>query len=75
MNAAIRRAAAAQPRAVRVIDLARVFTPGGRFRESMRVHGRLTRVRQEDGVHLSTAGASVAASVVIRALREERIAR
>lgn len=75
VNAAIRRAAAAQPRAVRVIDLARIFTPGGRFRESMRVHGRLTRVRQGDGVHLSTAGASVAASVLIRTLRAERIAR
>ena len=41
----------------------------------MRVHGRLTRVRQGDGVHLSTAGASVAASVLIRTLRAERIAR
>ena len=75
VNAAIRRAAAARPRAVRVIDFARVFTPGGRFRESMRVHGRITRVRQGDGVHLNTAGASVAASVLIRALRGERILR
>ena len=33
------------------------------------------RVRQGDGVHLNTTGASVAANVVIRTLRRERILR
>ena len=58
-----------------MIDLARIFTPGGRYRESMPIGGRTVRVRQADGVHLSTAGASLAASVMIRTLRRERILR
>jgi hypothetical protein len=33
------------------------------------------RVRQGDGVHLNTAGASLAAAVIIRTLRRERILR
>ena len=72
-NAGIRRAAASARRDVRVIDLARVFTPGGRYRATTRIGGKLVRVRQADGVHLSSAGASLAASIVIRALRRERI--
>ena len=75
VNAAIRRAAARAPRDVAVIDLAEVFTPGGRYRESMRVGKRVVRVRQSDRVHLNTAGASLAASVIIRTLRRERILR
>jgi lysophospholipase L1-like esterase len=75
VNAAIRRAAARRPRDVRVIDLVEVFTPGGRYRDSMPVGGRLQRVRQGDGVHLNTTGASVAAKVIIRTLRRERILR
>jgi len=75
VNAAIRRAAARARRDVRVIDLVKVFTPGGRYRDTMRVGGRVARVRQRDGVHLSTAGASLAAQIVIRTLRRERILR
>jgi lysophospholipase L1-like esterase len=75
VNAAIRRAAASAPRDVRVIDLVEVFTPGGRYRDSMPVGGREQRVRQGDGVHLNTTGASVAANVIIRTLRRERILR
>jgi lysophospholipase L1-like esterase len=75
VNAAIRRAAATAARDVRVIDLVEVFTPGGRYRDSMPVGGRKQRVRQGDGVHLNTTGASVAANVIIRTLRRERILR
>ena len=75
VNAAIRRAAAAAPRDVAVIDLVDVFTPGGRYRDSMRIGDRVVRVRQSDRVHLNTAGASLAASVIIRTLRRERILR
>jgi lysophospholipase L1-like esterase len=68
VNAAI--AVAAQPyrSPVRVLDLASAFTPGGRYRVSMPVDGRDTIVRKPDGVHLSDAGAEVAADLVQRAL-------
>jgi lysophospholipase L1-like esterase len=68
VNAAI--AVAAQPyrSQVRVLDLASVFTPGGRYRVSMPVDGRDTNVRKPDGVHHSDAGAEVAADLVQRAL-------
>lgn len=75
VNAGIRRAAARARRDVRVIDLVELFTPGGRYRDSMEIGGRNVRVRQSDGVHLNTAGASLAASVIIRTLRRERIVR
>jgi len=75
VNAGIRRAAARARRDVRVIDLVRVFTPGGRYRSSMPIGGRRVRVRQSDGVHLNTTGASLAAQIVIRTLRRERILR
>ena len=75
VNAAIRRAAAPARRDVRVIDLVKVFTPGGRYRDRMEIGGRVVSVRQGDGVHLSTAGASLAAQIVIRTLRKERILR
>jgi hypothetical protein len=39
----------------------------------MEVDGKLVRVRQSDGVHLNTTGASLAASIVIRALRRDRL--
>jgi lysophospholipase L1-like esterase len=75
VNAALRLAAAGARRYARLIDLDRVFTPGGRYRDTMRIHGRKVRVRQRDGVHLSVAGAALAARIVIRTLRAERILR
>jgi lysophospholipase L1-like esterase len=73
VNRGILRAARGLRRDVAVIDLVEVFTPGGRYRDSIRVNGRAVRVRQGDGVHLNTAGASIAATVIIRTLRRERI--
>jgi len=75
VNAALRRAAKSAGADVRLIRLDRFFTPGNRFRESMRVGDRTVRVRQADGVHLSTAGASAAANLIIRTMRRERIVR
>jgi lysophospholipase L1-like esterase len=74
VNKGIRDAAGRSPRDVRLIDLFEVFTPDG-YRESMRIGRRVVRVRQSDGVHLNVAGASHAANVIIRALRDERIIR
>ena len=73
VNAALRLAAAQAPAAARLIRLDRYFTPGGRFRQTMRIGGRTVQVRQRDGVHLSKAGAAAAASLVVRALRHEQI--
>ena len=64
VNVAIRRAAGRVGGGVRVIDIARVFTPGGRFRRHITFGGRTIDARQPDGVHLSTAGAAVAATLV-----------
>ena len=41
----------------------------------MTIGGRSVRVRQRDGVHLSSAGAAAAARIVVRTLRRERIVR
>jgi hypothetical protein len=41
----------------------------------MQIGGRTVRVRQSDGVHLNTTGASLAATLVIRAMRRDRILR
>jgi hypothetical protein len=71
VNAAI--VAAAQPyRAqIRVLDMAAVFTPGGRYRAAMPVGGRNTIVREPDGIHLNEAGAAVAAQIVIARLKAD----
>jgi lysophospholipase L1-like esterase len=71
VNVAIKRAAERVGAGVRVIDIARVFTPGGRFRQSITFRGKTINARQPDGVHLSTAGASVAATLVIDRLRAD----
>jgi hypothetical protein len=71
VNAAI--AVAAQPfRAqVRVLDMAGLFTPGGRYRAAMPVGGRTTIVRRPDGIHLNDAGSRLAAGAVIARLRDD----
>ncbi len=68
INVALDRAAAGLPRAA-VLDMAGLFTPAGRYRDFMTYRGRRVRVRQGDGVHLSLAGAAIAAHVVTRQLR------
>jgi hypothetical protein len=73
VNAALRQAAAGLEDDVRLIELDEVFTPGGRFRKSMKVRGKRVRVRQRDGVHLNTTGAALAARLVIAALRGDRV--
>jgi hypothetical protein len=75
VNAALRRAARGLEDDVRIIDLVETFTPGGRYRDSIVVDGKTIRVRQGDGIHLNTSGASIAANIVLRALRNERILR
>jgi hypothetical protein len=63
VNAALDAAAAGLHR-VRVLDVASVFTPGGVYRDSLPRHGGEVRVRKDDGVHLTVAGARIAARAV-----------
>jgi hypothetical protein len=56
-----------------VLDIAKVFTPHNRFRKSMTWHGHRQTVRQDDGVHLSAAGASIAETLIERALRKDGV--
>jgi uncharacterized protein len=70
VNAALVRADKGLP-GVRLIHLEKVFTPDGRFRSVIRYRGRRVHARQHDGVHLSRAGASIAANIVIQTLRAE----
>ena len=67
VNVALARAVMGVQRAA-VLDVAEIFTPGGVYRDAMTVRGRSVRVREADGVHLSPAGASIAARAVIEQL-------
>lgn len=71
VNVAIKRAAGQVGAGAHVLDLVPVFTPGGRFRQDVTFHGRTVDARQPDGVHLSVAGASIAATLLIDRLRAD----
>jgi lysophospholipase L1-like esterase len=71
VNRALRRAASSFGPEVRLVDIAKVFTPRFRFRTAMRWKGQRVVVRQSDGVHLSAAGASIAAELLARKLRAD----
>lgn len=73
VNRAIKRAAARAGGPVRVIDLAKTLTPGNRFRQAMVWQGKRMTVRQEDGIHLTQAGAGIAEMIVQRALRKDGV--
>jgi hypothetical protein len=51
----------------------RVFTPGGRFTQTITYRGQSVSVRAPDGIHLSPAGAQIAADMVISALRQDHL--
>ena len=71
VNAAVRVAAEAYRAHVRVLDMAGVFTPGGRYRDAMDVGGRERIVRESDGIHVNATGARVATDLVVEALRKD----
>jgi lysophospholipase L1-like esterase len=75
VNEGLRRAARGLEDDVRIVDLEAFFTPGGQFRSSMEVGGKVVTVRQKDGVHLNTTGAELASGLVAQALRRDRILR
>lgn len=71
VNEAIDVAAVPYGAHVRVLDLTRVFTPGGRYRAAMSVEGERRIVRRPDGIHLNEAGAELAGRIVLSALRRD----
>ena len=73
VNQALRDAARRHPGEVHLVRLASRFTPGFRFRQYIRWHGRYVSVRQPDGVHLNVTGASIAATLIIQAMRRDGV--
>jgi hypothetical protein len=72
VNKGLRRAAR-RLKGVRLIALNKVFTPRGRYRQFIRYRGRRVNARQRDGIHLSPAGASIAAAIVARRMRADKL--
>jgi lysophospholipase L1-like esterase len=75
VNSAIAQAARGTGSGVHVIDMRKVFTPHNRFQQTACYRGRCFSARQPDGVHLSNAGARVAADIIARRLRADRAIR
>ena len=71
VNRALAVAAAPYRRDVRIVDLVPRFTPGGRYRDAIRVGGRRRVVREPDGIHLNPLGSEVAVGLVLAALRRD----
>jgi lysophospholipase L1-like esterase len=71
VNAAIQVAAEPFRAQVRVLDTVPIFTPGGRYRDAMKVNGGQTIVRQADGIHLNEAGAKLAADRVLALIQRD----
>jgi lysophospholipase L1-like esterase len=75
VNAAIAVAAEPYRAQVRVLDMAALFTPAGRYRDAMDVGGQRRIVRESDGIHINGEGADVALAPVLAALRADFGAR
>ncbi|MGO9753377.1 MAG: hypothetical protein ACLP8S_15945 [Solirubrobacteraceae bacterium] len=69
VNRAYLLAAAHYPDGVHLIRADQIFTPGGRYTQTIKYRGRLVNVRAPDGIHLSAAGASIATAAVLAALQ------
>jgi lysophospholipase L1-like esterase len=67
VNAAVDVASVPYRAHVRVLDMGAVFTPDDRFRSSL--DGEI--VREPDGLHLTPAGAELAADVVLEAVERD----
>ncbi len=71
VNRAVQAAAAGRP-GIRLVDLGPELSPGGVFTPTLVRDGKPVTVRAQDGVHLSDAGASIAADAVLRTLAQTR---
>lgn len=75
VNASLTVAARREGDAVRLLDMGAVFTPSGRFQQTIVRGGRRISVRQSDGIHLNVTGARIAARIVVRRMRADRLFR
>jgi len=75
VNGGIRVAAKRFPGRVGLIDANAFFTPGNRYRDFMSYQGRGFVIHESDGVHLSVASDSVAATMVEHQLLADHIIR
>ena len=66
VNRAVRRAVRAER--AQLLDLIPIFTPGWRYRRTMRWEGERVVVRQLDGVHLGHDGLGIATDLALEAL-------
>jgi len=73
VNRAYLMAAAHFSSGVELIRADQIFTPGGRYTQTILYHGHSVDVRAPDGIHLSPAGAQIAAAAVIAAMRHDRL--
>lgn len=71
VNESVRVAAVPWLSQIRLIDLVSIFTPGGVYRDSMEIDGRDTIVRDSDGLHLTEAGAELAADAVLERMAQD----
>jgi len=68
VNAAIEVGVQPWAAQVSVVDTVPIFTPGGVYRDAMKIGGVETIVRQSDGIHLNDAGSSLLAGSIIKLL-------
>ncbi len=75
INDAIRQAAASFPDGIRTVDIGRVISPGGVYRETAWYRGELEVIREPDGIHLANAGIHIATEHLERAMRRDGMVR
>jgi hypothetical protein len=72
-NVAYGIAAARHPDGVHLMRADHVFTPNGYFQQTINYHGQQVSVREADGYHLNAAGDQIATSMLIDAMRADRV--
>jgi hypothetical protein len=75
LNSGIRAAATRFPGRAALIDANAFFTPHDRYRDFMVYRGHGFVIHASDGIHLSTTANQVAASLIVRRLRSDRVIR
>ncbi len=75
VNAGIRTAARRFPGRVALIDANAFFTPGNRYRDYMLYRHRGLTIHEPDGIHLSTASDTIAASLLVHRLVTDHVIR
>jgi lysophospholipase L1-like esterase len=71
VNTSIRVAAQPWASQIRIVDTIPIFTPGGKYSDSIPVDGKDTIVRESDGIHLNETGSSIAADLVLDRVDED----